>query len=277
MRQQRHRDALTRGEQHVHLAAAGMLGHVVGETDEIVGGLAHRGDDDHDVVAGAAGAHDVIGDGPDAVGIGHRCAAELLHDHDGSLASPTKAPLRPHGKPTASQATGALTRPGRVSAPGTFFGRCRVPTSVSERRKTRRVAREAARGGEKRRRRLRIARTIGIVAVIFVAGIAAHQRLQGGGSKQGRLVDDHHAREHYADHHRGHGRVPGRVHGHGTRQGEAEAYKAAPPMTIDTAKTYVAHDRRPLAERSTSRSTRRTRRRRRTASCSSPSSTSTTG
>ena len=64
--------------------AVGSLEHVVGEAHEVVGGLAHRRDDHDDVVAVAAGAHDVLGDGADAVGIGDRRAAELLDEqaHD---------------------------------------------------------------------------------------------------------------------------------------------------------------------------------------------------
>ena len=50
--QQRHRDPLARGEQHVHLAAGrARRADVVGEADEVVGGLAHGRDDHHDVVA----------------------------------------------------------------------------------------------------------------------------------------------------------------------------------------------------------------------------------
>ena len=62
----------------------GLARHVVGEAHEVVGGLAHRRDHDDDVVAVAPGAHDVVGDGPDAVGVGDRGAAELLDEqaHD---------------------------------------------------------------------------------------------------------------------------------------------------------------------------------------------------
>ena len=35
------RDALTRSEQHVHLAGAGVGADLVGEAFEVVGGLAH--------------------------------------------------------------------------------------------------------------------------------------------------------------------------------------------------------------------------------------------
>ena len=65
--------------------AVGSLRHLVGEPLEVVGGLAHRRDDDHDVVAGATGAHDVLRHGADPVGVGDGGAAELLHEqaHDG--------------------------------------------------------------------------------------------------------------------------------------------------------------------------------------------------
>ena len=54
--------------------------HLVREGDQLVGLLAHRAHDDDDVVALAMGAGDVIGDGPDAVGVGDRGAAVLLHE-----------------------------------------------------------------------------------------------------------------------------------------------------------------------------------------------------
>ena len=94
--QQRHRDALARGEQHVELAAAGVLGDVVGEAHEIVGRLAHRRDHDHDVVAGAPRARDVIGDGPDAIRVGDRGPAELLDEQ----ARPSRLPAAPAQAPT---------------------------------------------------------------------------------------------------------------------------------------------------------------------------------
>ena len=64
--------------------AVGSLEHLVGEALEVVGGLAHGRDDDHDVVAGAPGAHDVLRHGADPVGVGDGGAAELLHEqaHD---------------------------------------------------------------------------------------------------------------------------------------------------------------------------------------------------
>ncbi len=77
-------DALARGEQHVHLAFGRVRGHIVGEPLEVVGGLAHGRNHHDDVVAVAPGAHDVVGDGPDAIGIGHRRSTEFLDEqsHD---------------------------------------------------------------------------------------------------------------------------------------------------------------------------------------------------
>ena len=54
--QQGHRDALARGEQHVQLAAERQRADLLGQVDQLVGGVAHRRDGDHDVVTGLAGA-----------------------------------------------------------------------------------------------------------------------------------------------------------------------------------------------------------------------------
>ena len=61
------------------------LRHAVGERDEVVGGLAHRADDHHDLVATASGEGDVLGDGTHAVGVGDGCAAVLLDDQGHGL------------------------------------------------------------------------------------------------------------------------------------------------------------------------------------------------
>ena len=58
-------------EEHVHLAARLGLRHGVGQRDEVVGLLAHGRHHHHHVVTLAAGEGHVLGDGPDAVGIGH--------------------------------------------------------------------------------------------------------------------------------------------------------------------------------------------------------------
>ena len=79
-RQQRHRDALAGGEQHVELAGVGDRGDLVREVEQLVGGVAHRAHGDHDVVARLAGLDDALRDALDALGIGDARAAVLLHD-----------------------------------------------------------------------------------------------------------------------------------------------------------------------------------------------------
>jgi hypothetical protein len=75
-----HRDALAGGPQHVHLTSGDDLGDLVGEVEKLVGRLAHGAHDDDDVVAGAFGAGDVVGDGLDPIGVCHRGATVFLHD-----------------------------------------------------------------------------------------------------------------------------------------------------------------------------------------------------
>ena len=67
------------GEQHVELASIGIGRDLLGEREEIVGRVAHRGDDDDDVVALAPRAHDALGDLLDAGDIRDARAAVLLH------------------------------------------------------------------------------------------------------------------------------------------------------------------------------------------------------
>ena len=61
-RQQRHRDALAGGEQHVELAAGRVVGDLAGLVEQFVGGVAHRGDHDDDVVTVLLRADDPLGD-----------------------------------------------------------------------------------------------------------------------------------------------------------------------------------------------------------------------
>src|SRR6185312_10034524 len=55
-------------------------GDLLGEVDQLVGGVPHGGDDDHDLVSGALGRDDALGDALDALRIGHRGATVLLYD-----------------------------------------------------------------------------------------------------------------------------------------------------------------------------------------------------
>ncbi len=119
-RQQRHRDPLARRQQHVHLAAAGLAGDVVGEAHEIVGGLAHGGDHGDDIVALTARADEVIGHGPDAIRVGDRASRRTSEPGD------PRPPRLPVG----------LANHGRDSPPCTFSGRAESQTNANARRKT---------------------------------------------------------------------------------------------------------------------------------------------
>ncbi len=57
-RQQRHGDPLSGGQQHVELTAGGHRGYLLGEIDQLVRRVAHRGDDDNHLVAVLLGFHD---------------------------------------------------------------------------------------------------------------------------------------------------------------------------------------------------------------------------
>jgi hypothetical protein len=78
--QQRHGDSLPGRDQHVHLAAGLRAGDVVGQLDEVVGGLAHRARNDDDIMAVTSGESHVLGDCTHAVWIGDGGAAVFLHD-----------------------------------------------------------------------------------------------------------------------------------------------------------------------------------------------------
>ena len=58
-----------RGQQHVEFARAGGAVTPAGPVEQVVGGVAHGRDDDNDVITGASGLHDALGDAPDALGV----------------------------------------------------------------------------------------------------------------------------------------------------------------------------------------------------------------
>ena len=78
--QERHRDPLSRGEQHVHLARVGVRRDVLRHPSEVVGGLAHRRDHHDHVVAGIARADDPVGDDPEPIDAVDGGATVFLHD-----------------------------------------------------------------------------------------------------------------------------------------------------------------------------------------------------
>jgi hypothetical protein len=82
---QRHHDecgrlALAGRDEHVHLPPRSGAADLGREPDELVGLLAHRTDHGDDVTAVAVGARHVVRHLADALGVGDRGAAELLHD-----------------------------------------------------------------------------------------------------------------------------------------------------------------------------------------------------
>jgi len=89
-RQQRHGDPFAGGEQHVKLARGRQRAHLVGQIDELVGGVSHRGDGHHDPVPALARLHDPLRDPLDAIGVGDRRTAVFLHYERHGRAAPPR-------------------------------------------------------------------------------------------------------------------------------------------------------------------------------------------
>ena len=144
------------------ISRSGGRGHVVGEPLEVVGGLAHRRNHHDDVVAVAPGAHDVVGDGADPVGIGDRRAAELLDEqsHD--------AQLYEAASPASTRDCGSVDCAAVPKA-----------TKRERQRQNRDMRREAMLAAEKRRKRFRTARTIGLLLIPIVMIFAIVQLTSG--------------------------------------------------------------------------------------------------
>ena len=68
-RDERHRDALPRRQQHVHLTRGRDGADLLGEVEQLVGAVTHGRDDDADVVAGLLGLDDAVRHSLDALGI----------------------------------------------------------------------------------------------------------------------------------------------------------------------------------------------------------------
>ena len=245
---ERHRDALAGGEQHVELAAVGVLGDVVREAQRgrrwtcpsptrrprrrrRRGGCARR---------------DRPRLGCDQ-GRPPRCRRI-----SGREARQSRLPARP-------------VPPRRI--PARYILRlCPAPTNEPVKKENARSGARTARGrARSASKRNRSTITFGIVAALFV-GLIVILSVTGGGKKKADDDDDHH--DHHAD------RPAGRMRRRRPPKADQDL-QVAPPMTIDPPRPTSHTSRRPAAT-STSRSTPRTRRRRRTASCSSPTSTSTT-
>ena len=79
-RHQRDAHLLAGREQHVHLAGRRVVGDLLGEVDQVVGLVAHRADDHHDLVAVLLGANRPPGGRLNLFRIGDARAAEFLND-----------------------------------------------------------------------------------------------------------------------------------------------------------------------------------------------------
>ena len=106
-------------EQDVELARIGLVGDGRGQAEQLVGRVAHRRDDDDQVVAGGTLARDPPGDALDPVGVGDRRATELLDD-EAWLAWPGHSTVRVPRAPDARTMV-ATTVPARPEAPRMCF------------------------------------------------------------------------------------------------------------------------------------------------------------
>jgi hypothetical protein len=82
-RQQRRTLVLAGREQDVELARVGLVRDRRGKAEQLIGRVAHRGDDHDQVVAGRTLACDAPGDALDPVGVGDRRPTEFLDDERG--------------------------------------------------------------------------------------------------------------------------------------------------------------------------------------------------
>src|SRR5699024_959585 len=118
-RQHRHRDALPRGDQHVHLARRRVRGHLLGEVDQIIGGVAHRGDHDDHLVTGLRVEGDALRDALDGVGVSDGGSSEFLDDQaHGAVSFAVEDRRGGAGRTAAHRASAAVRRALRGSALG---------------------------------------------------------------------------------------------------------------------------------------------------------------
>src|SRR6478752_1796970 len=67
-------------QQHVHLPRRGRRAHLLGQIEQVIGGVTHRRDHDDHVVALLLGFNDAFGDAADPLGVGDRGSTVLLYD-----------------------------------------------------------------------------------------------------------------------------------------------------------------------------------------------------
>ena len=188
---------------------------------EVVGRLAHRRDDDDDVVAGAAGAGDVIGHGSDAIGIGHRGAAEFLHEKHGNQGY-RRPPCPPDRFPPVHSAP---------MPPADKRARKKENARAAREQREAAVKRKKRTRSRDHRRRSSPPSSSGVIVLLSVTGGKARRR-----PSPTTTTPTHHA-----DHRRRGRRCRPAASTTVPPETTKPTYKSAPPMTIDTSKTYVAH------------------------------------
>ena len=136
--EQRHRDALAGSEEHVHLPAAGRVGDVVRQANQVVGGLAHGRNDDHDIVPARR--------------------VRTTWSATARIRSGSATDVPPYFWTTRSRRTtvpAGIRAAGRDSGPAPLPSppRDEAPTSEPDRKSARGQAREARESAVKRQRR----------------------------------------------------------------------------------------------------------------------------
>ena len=77
-RQQGHRDLLPRRHEHVQFPLRRIIADLARQLEQLIGGIAQGGDDDHHVASSLLGLDHALGHPLEALGIRHRAAAEFL-------------------------------------------------------------------------------------------------------------------------------------------------------------------------------------------------------
>ena len=220
---------------------SGLGRDVVGQAEQVVGGLAHGADHHDHVVALALGVHDVIGDGADAVGVGHRGAAVLLDDET-------------HWRPIA--AIVAARRPIAPVRDERHYGGCPCPPSRRCGRSRPSTAtpgpRPARPPSRPRRRATRRRWSVAAVVLIVVAGVrrgpgdrrrrrrrptSSHRRPPRPSPPRRHAGEPAHARQGAADHRRHPVSRPPTA-----RRPARPRFAKAPPMCIDAGQDLRGRD-----------------------------------
>ena len=131
-RHQRGALVLAGGEEDVQLAGIGLVRDGGGQRQELVRGVAHRGDDDDQLGAVLALADDASGDAPDAFRARNRRAAEL-HDDEGAGhgGHSTRGAGRPGHRGSVAAGGGMVTAGSPASEPGRPGSGCTAASAAA--------------------------------------------------------------------------------------------------------------------------------------------------